>query len=150
MSLNLHFCEEYKVRHSQTTVCDGNECNAINRLFEWLNNRAEHRHILSGNDQDFAFSDYLEWDKEGVREALSILRDMDRANETWRDIPTYSPMPTNHTESSGDWSMDKWQKDELVYAEKVHKITPKRMADFLQDALDNCEESIDYIVFLWI
>lgn len=143
MSLCLHYCEAYKVRYSHAAIGNWQQ-EPLNYLFNWLDRRADHPYYFWYNEDSLEYSDVLEWQKEGVAEAISILREMDRAGESWNNIPL------DGSDGSGDWSMSEWLQNKLNVAEVNHGITPKSVADFLQDALDNGEPELDYVRFTWL
>lgn len=142
MGLRLHYCEEYKVRHSQDTIGNYN-AETINYLFDWLDGQYD-TSSLWYSSEFIESSDYLEWNKEGVRDAIALLCEMDRVGESWKDIPL------KEDKGEGYWSIESWLRKNLCHAEEHSGITPKRVADFLQSALDNGEKEIDYVRFSWI
>ena len=140
----LHYCKEYRVEYSAGALNYNSDIEMINYLFDWLNYRTEHMYDIDFDANDIGYSKYVDWNKEGVKEAIVILHQMNDAHETWQDIPVWID------ESNGDWSIDRWLRDSLVEAEKKSGFTPLKLANFLQDALDNGEQSIDYIRFTWL
>lgn len=143
MSCCLHFCETYKVRYSQNAIGNWRQ-EELNYLFNWLNDRADHLYYFWYNDDTLENSNEFEWQKEGVKDAIAILREMEKAGESWNNIPIEG------SADSGDWSIPEWLQNKLNTAEVNAGITPNHVADFLQMALDNGEPELEYIRFVWL
>lgn len=159
MGYRLHYLTEYKKQYSDCARFS-NCVPTINELFEWLNYRADHNNYYYWYDGNFpSATQVIEWEKDGVSDAIDTLRNMVAANNSWKDIPVYTCKDfelANKLEaegiphSDGDWSIDQHLRKNLIDLEQTDGITVQAVADFLKDALANAEPTIDYVRFEWV
>ena len=130
MSLCLHYCEEYKVRHSYNCIGNWQQSN-INYILKSLTERFGGEFWYS--DDSCEYSDSLEIDKETVRK---IAFELSSCGGDWKKVPV------NFEEE--EWLIP--AMDEIA----EQGITPAYMSEFLLDAANNAEPTIDYVRFTWL
>jgi hypothetical protein len=131
------------VRYSQNAIGNWQQ-EELNHLFNWLNDRADHLYYFWYNEDSLECSYVIEWQRDGVKDAIAILRKMDEVGESWDDIPLEG------SAGFGDWSISEWLQNRLNVAEVNAGITPRKVADFLQGALEEGEPDIEYVRFEWL
>ena len=130
MSLCLHFCEEYKVRHSHNCIGNWQQEN-LNYVLKSLTERFGGEFWYS--DDSCEYSDHIEIDKESVRK---IVGELSQYGNDWSKVPV--------NQEDEEWVTP--MMEELGN----QGVTPGYLAEFLLDALNNGEQSIEYIRFTWL
>ena len=139
MGYRLSYCTEYKVKHSSNQI--GNwQTEALNHLLEWLSCRKGYSYPIWYDQDEISYSSVIEIGKECVAEMILTLNDMIEDGISWKDIPCRGV--------GNDLTMDLWLKDQLNLED--FDVTPQELKEFLEDALEHGEESIDCIRFEWL
>lgn len=131
MSLCLHYCEEYKVRHSHRCIANWQQEELNQILFALSEKHIQCCDDFWFNDDDLSASSYVEISKAVVKD---IIPDLLIAGDEWSDA-----LPTD------DHILQRYMS-ELGQAD----VTPRTLAHFLTDALENAEPTTDFIRFEWV
>ena len=130
MSYCLHYCEEYKVRHSRNCIANWQQ-EKINNVLKSLTEYNNGNFWFS--DESIDYSDRIEIGKDTLKD---IIRQLYCAGDEWGDVK----LPEDDNEYLQPMLSQLGQED----------ITPCKLADFLSDALLNSEPTLDYVRFEWL